>query len=284
MLTRCARESGAFLEFDWRPTGRVKIAFDHGGSASGYVTLDIGPTTVGSPGSFLAAAVDPKHARLVVGVLILLIAMVSSVIEARACEHSSFRGAFACLLFLRLAAIIAAGVMASSMLQIVLVLAIVLPWLAILRARQLRGSRPLGRRRPVERNPCGRRTGSDGRPWPAALVRRLALPQWALSGVQDGLAAAVDLDAGARRADAGKASRRCAGQSALQDPEIRRGLEQDSGAWQASFALEGLFDQSFMDRPDLTPRRWPLDFTAALQTGLLPQQATMQWLGSRFGP
>jgi len=57
-----------------------------------------------------------------------------------------------------------------------------------------------------------------------------------------------------------------------------------SATRQASFAVEGLFDQSFVARPDLTPRQWPLDFTAAVHTGLLPQQATMQWLGSRFGP
>jgi len=160
------RESGAFLEFDRQPTGRVKVAFDHGGSASGYVTLDIRPTSVGRFGSFLAVAVDAKDVRLLVGVLILLIAAVSSAIEARACEHSSFRGAFASLLFLRLAAIVAAGTMASSMLQIGVVLAIVLPWLAILRAWQLRGDRHLGaadRLSATLTSLTARLWGSDGR-------------------------------------------------------------------------------------------------------------------------
>jgi hypothetical protein len=67
-------------------------------------------------------------------------------------------------------------------------------------------------------------------------------------------------------------------------PRCGEAWSEQAGSWQASFALDGLFDQSFMLRPDLSPRQWSLDFDAAPQTGLLPQKATTEWLGSRFAP
>jgi hypothetical protein len=55
------------------------------------------------------------------------------------------------------------------------------------------------------------------------------------------------------------------------------------GAWRASFLSDGVFDQSFMKRPDLSPRQRPLDFDAPLRAGVLPKESIAAWLGSRFG-
>jgi hypothetical protein len=46
--------------------------------------------------------------------------------------------------------------------------------------------------------------------------------------------------------------------------------------------LDGVFDQSFMLRPDLAQRQWELDLSAALQNRSLSKEAIAEWLGSRF--
>jgi hypothetical protein len=74
------------------------------------------------------------------------------------------------------------------------------------------------------------------------------------------------------------------GSLAFKTPRCGEAWSDRAGSWQVSFALRGLFDQSFMQRPDVSPRQWQLDYNSALQTGLLPQKAATQWLGSRFAP
>ena len=55
-----------------------------------------------------------------------------------------------------------------------------------------------------------------------------------------------------------------------------------AGAWQASFLADGVFDPSFMKRPELSQWQRPIDFDAPLQAGVLPQETVSAWLDSRF--
>ena len=131
-MDEVVREIGAFLEFDHRPTGRLEVAFERGGLTSGSIALDVRRTSIGKLGSLLVAAAELRGARTVLGLAILLIAVVSSALEARVSEHSTFGTAFAGFLFLRCIAILVAGSIASPLLHMLVLLAILLPWLAIL--------------------------------------------------------------------------------------------------------------------------------------------------------
>jgi hypothetical protein len=55
-----------------------------------------------------------------------------------------------------------------------------------------------------------------------------------------------------------------------------------TGSWQVTFAVDGIFDQSFMPRPDLSQRRWPLDLTAPIRNGLLSPTGIAAWIATRF--
>jgi hypothetical protein len=55
-----------------------------------------------------------------------------------------------------------------------------------------------------------------------------------------------------------------------------------SGAWRATFASDGVFDQSFMPRPELSPQQRVLDFDAPIRNTSLSQAAVSQWLEGRF--
>jgi hypothetical protein len=66
-------------------------------------------------------------------------------------------------------------------------------------------------------------------------------------------------------------------------PRCGEAWSASAGAWRASFMSDGVFDQSFMKRPDLSPRQRPLDFDAPLRAGVLPRESIAAWLGSRFG-
>jgi hypothetical protein len=52
--------------------------------------------------------------------------------------------------------------------------------------------------------------------------------------------------------------------------------------WQVGIAVDGILDQSFMQRPDLAPRQWALDFNAEIRPDSLPQKSISEWLSSRF--
>jgi hypothetical protein len=47
-------------------------------------------------------------------------------------------------------------------------------------------------------------------------------------------------------------------------------------------AIDGLFDQSFMGRPELYSRQWELDFDAPIAGTALSQAAIAAWLDARF--
>jgi hypothetical protein len=55
-----------------------------------------------------------------------------------------------------------------------------------------------------------------------------------------------------------------------------------TGSWQVRFTIEGMFDQSFMPRPELLHRQWPLEFDAPIRDASLPKIAIAAWLNSRF--
>ena len=146
-LDEAARRIGASLEFDRRPTGRIGIAFARDGVASKPFTLDIRAIDIGKLGS-LAAATEPTYVRAALGILILLIAVATSVLEAGAADRSLFgTPAFAGLLFLRLVATVAATAIVSPTIYLAAILVILTPWLAILgrwsaSGRSATGSRP----------------------------------------------------------------------------------------------------------------------------------------------
>ena len=60
-MDEVVREIGAFLEFDRRPTGRLEVAFEHGGLASGSIALDVRRTSIGKLGSLLVAAAELRR-------------------------------------------------------------------------------------------------------------------------------------------------------------------------------------------------------------------------------
>ena len=135
-----ARQIGATLEFDRRPTGRVSVAFERDGAVTKPLTLDIRSNNIGRLGS-LVAAMDPKHVRAALGILVLLIVVMTSVLEARTAGRSMLGGpALAALMLVRLVAIVSASAIASPMLHILAVLMILMPWLTIL-SRWPAGSR-----------------------------------------------------------------------------------------------------------------------------------------------
>jgi hypothetical protein len=48
-----------------------------------------------------------------------------------------------------------------------------------------------------------------------------------------------------------------------------------------TFASDGVFDQSFMSRSDLSPQRWMLDFAAPIRNTSLSEVAISEWLKER---
>ena len=139
-VDEAARQIGASLAFDRRPTGRISMAFERDGVVGKPFTLDIRSNNIGRLGS-LVAAMEPKHVRAALGILVLLIAVMTSVLEARTADRSMFGSpAFAALMLVRLVAIISASAIASPTPHILAVLVILMPWLAIL-SRWPAGSR-----------------------------------------------------------------------------------------------------------------------------------------------
>jgi hypothetical protein len=65
-------------------------------------------------------------------------------------------------------------------------------------------------------------------------------------------------------------------------PMCGEASSQRASVWQARFAIDGLFDQSFMPRPELRHRQWSLDFDAPIRNTALSQKAISEWLDRRF--
>jgi hypothetical protein len=65
-------------------------------------------------------------------------------------------------------------------------------------------------------------------------------------------------------------------------PRCGEAWSEHPGSWQVTFASEGVFDQSFMSRPDLSPQQWTLDFDAPIRNTSLSEAAISKWLKERF--
>jgi hypothetical protein len=66
-------------------------------------------------------------------------------------------------------------------------------------------------------------------------------------------------------------------------PRCGEAWSERSGPWRVTFASDGVFDQSFMPRPDLSSQRWPLDFDTPILNTSLSQEAISEWIKRRFG-
>jgi hypothetical protein len=65
-------------------------------------------------------------------------------------------------------------------------------------------------------------------------------------------------------------------------PRCGEAWSEESGSWRATFASDGVFDQSFMPRPELSPQQQVLDFDAPIRNTSLSKAAVSQWLEGRF--
>jgi hypothetical protein len=65
-------------------------------------------------------------------------------------------------------------------------------------------------------------------------------------------------------------------------PRCGEAWSEHPGSWRVTFASDGVFDQSFMSRPDLSPQHWTLDFDAPIQNTSLSEAAISHWLKERF--
>ncbi len=65
-------------------------------------------------------------------------------------------------------------------------------------------------------------------------------------------------------------------------PRCGEAWSEHAGSWQVTFASNGVFDQSFMSRPDLSPQQWTLDFDAPIRNTTLSEAAISKWLKERF--
>ena len=126
------RRVGAALRFDRPPAGRIAVAFEHRGGTSAPLVLDIRRNELGTLEAALAQA-EPKHVRLALTLLVMLLALVTGALEARASDRMPF-GACAIVLVVlaRLVALHAARTIASPLTYMLVVAAILLPWLALL--------------------------------------------------------------------------------------------------------------------------------------------------------
>jgi hypothetical protein len=65
-------------------------------------------------------------------------------------------------------------------------------------------------------------------------------------------------------------------------PRCGEASTDQTAPWQVALAVDGVFDQSFMSRPDLSQRRWQLDFAAPIRNDSLSPQAIQSWIETRF--
>jgi hypothetical protein len=126
------RQVPASLQFQQPPGGRITLAFERAGALSEYRTLDITRADVGKLASLIIGTGQPGRVRVGAGLLILLLALVTSLADARASVALRLgRGAFASAVIIRWAAIAAAARIESLTVCLLTVLAIFLPWLAV---------------------------------------------------------------------------------------------------------------------------------------------------------
>ncbi len=127
------RDVDGFLHFNSVPTGRVTLALADGGSLSESRTLAVTRRDIGRFDRFLTDMGVPGRVRVGAALLILSLALVTSVAEARAVGGLTFGAGILAFAFLaRCAAVAAAGQIASSSISLATIVAVLMPWLAML--------------------------------------------------------------------------------------------------------------------------------------------------------
>src|SRR5712691_462664 len=126
------RQVPASLQFKHSPPPRITFAFERAGAVSQYRTLDITRGDIATLAFLIVHTGQPGSARLGAGVLILLLALATSLLDARACVALGLgRSAFAAAIGIRWAALAAAAAIESITIWLPAVLVILLPWLAV---------------------------------------------------------------------------------------------------------------------------------------------------------
>jgi hypothetical protein len=127
-----ARQVPASLQFQNPPPARITFAFEHAGAVSDYRTLDITRGNLEGLASLLARTGQPGFLRVGAGVLVLLLALATSLLDARASASLGFgQSGFAAAIGIRWAALAAAATIGSITISLAAVVVVLLPWLAI---------------------------------------------------------------------------------------------------------------------------------------------------------
>jgi hypothetical protein len=143
-LDEAARQVPASLQFRDAPPARITFAFERGGAVSEYRTLEITRGNQEGVASLLPRSGQPGSPRVAAGLLVLLLALATSLLDARASAFLGFgQSGFAAATGIRWAALAAASVIGSITISLAAVLVILLPWLAIV--TQFRKRKPFVR-------------------------------------------------------------------------------------------------------------------------------------------
>jgi hypothetical protein len=131
-MDEAARQVPASLQFRDAPPARITLAFERGGAVSEYRTLDITRGDIGILGSLIVGTGQPGSLRVGAGVLILLLALVTTALEARTSASVGIGpGGFAAAIGIRWAALAAAAAIAWIAIALAAVVLVLLPWLTI---------------------------------------------------------------------------------------------------------------------------------------------------------
>jgi hypothetical protein len=143
-VDEAVRQVPASLQFENPPPARITLAFERGGAASQQHTLDFTRGDIGGLASMIVGTGQPGSVRVGAGLLVLLLALATSLVDARAsASHGFGHSAFAAAIGIRLAALAATAAIKSVTIWLPGVLVILLPWLAMAsRFRKLEPSAP----------------------------------------------------------------------------------------------------------------------------------------------
>jgi hypothetical protein len=131
-MDEAARQVPASLQFRDAPPARITLAFERSGAVSEYRTLDITRGDIGILGPLIVGTGQPGSFRVGAGVLILLLALVTTALEASTSASVGIgAGGFAAAVGIRWAALAAAAAIAWTAIALAAVVVILLPWLTI---------------------------------------------------------------------------------------------------------------------------------------------------------
>jgi hypothetical protein len=131
-LDEAARQVPASLQFQNLPPARITFAFERAGAVSEYRTLDITRGNLEGLAPLLARTGQPGFVRVGAGVLVLMLALATGLLDARASASVGFgQSGFAAAIGIRWVALAAAAAIGSITISLAAVLVVLLPWLAI---------------------------------------------------------------------------------------------------------------------------------------------------------